>query len=155
MIREIGQLGKCYRQERPRGFQCTALDTKTRQGYAIESSETYIFYLCIKHRPFGNHLEIVEHLLEEWECMLNLMHALSSFKEGWGCQIFIRTIYSGWVVHEDSFAIRVMVAPEHETYASDHYPEKETAFTPACGICQLCHYSLEIWLRCNSCKILH
>jgi hypothetical protein len=71
------------------------------------------------------------------------MYTLSSFEEEWGCKIFIRTIFSGCVVHENFFAIHVLVAPEHETCAGDHYPEKETTFTFACGICQLCHYSLE------------
>lgn len=73
--------------------------------------------------------EIVEHLMEEWECLLNLMHTPPSSEEGWGCQIFIRTIFSRWVVHENSFAILVMVEPEHETCAGDHYSKKETAFT--------------------------
>lgn len=33
------------------------------------------------------------------------------------------------MIHEDSFAVLIMVEPEHEACAGDHYPEKETAFT--------------------------
>jgi hypothetical protein len=66
--------------------------------------------------------EIVEHLMEEWECMLNLIHSpLSRGGGGKRLSNIHKEDFSGWLVHGDSYAILVVVEPKDQACSDgDH-----------------------------------